>query len=294
MSDEPGTKKQKTDEKKTDEKKEEKLQSLPEGYEVPKVWQNPPPMGGKINAMNKPEAGARYEAELPKGDKPYQLYSLFTPNGQKVSILLEELGLKYDPHVINIMKNEQFSSGFTHLNPNSKIPVLLDTTVKVPHDPDAGGLRVFESGNILLYLAEKHGKFIPKDPIGRTECLNWLFWQMGTAPYIGGGFGHFYRYAPVKIEYCINRFSMEAKRILDVLDKHLASKSIITGEDNTFICGKEYTIADMAIFPWISCIEHYYQAREFLDLESYTHVERWCKLLLEREAVIKGMKVCPL
>lgn len=274
--------------------KERKMpESLPENYVVPKVWAPPGAMGGTFNAVNLPTAGARYEEALPKGDKPYQLYSLGTPNGQKVSIMLEELGVEYDAWRMDILKKQdQFSSGFVALNPNSKIPVLLDTTVDAPHAPKGvHGLRVFESGNILLYLAEKHGSLLPKDPIGRTECLNWLFWQMGTAPYIGGGFGHFYKYAPVKIEYAINRFSMETKRILDVLEKQLGATSVSTGKPNTFICGEECTIADIAIFPWIRCLDVGYGGKEFLQLDTYPTVQRWFDLMNAREAVQRGLKV---
>lgn len=197
--------------------------------------------------------------------------------------------MAYDAWKINIIEQDQFSSGFVELNPNSKIPALLDTQAKTPHSSQ--GLRVFESGNILLYLAETHNALIPKDLCERTECLSWLFWQMGTAPYLGGGFGHFYKYAPVKIEYAINRFAMEAKRICDVLDKHLGGKSVITGKDNTYICGDMYTIADIAIFPWIRCLDVGYNGKAFLQLDDYKNIQRWCAMLMEREAVKRGISV---
>ncbi len=208
--------------------------------EQPKVWSPPPALGGRFGSINRPTAGAQFEQELPRGDKPLQLYSMETPNGVKVAILLEELaalgiaGAAYDAHRIDIMKGEQFGSGFVEINPNSKIPALLD-------QGETPALPVFESGAILLYLAEKFGQFIPTGP-QRVQCLSWLFWQMGSAPYLGGGFGHFYAYAPSKMEYAINRFAMEAKRQLDVLDQRLAVSE--------YIAGDEYTIADIAIWPW--------------------------------------------
>jgi len=246
----------------------------PEDYVVPEVW-SAPDMGG----MNKPTAGARFEEALPKGDKDIQLYSLATPNGQKVGIMLEELGIPYDAHVIPIMgKMMQFSSGFVEINPNSKIPAMVDHSQSPP-------LRVFESGNMLLYLAEKHGKFLPKDLAGKTECLNWLFWQMGTAPFIGGGFGHFYRFGPYHIQYCIDRFTMEVKRQLDVLDKQL------TGRD--YVCGNEITIADFAIYPWVHAHKQFYNSEKFVQIETYEKVRAWMARLEAREAVQKGMKVAP-
>ncbi len=256
-----------------------KMTTYPEGYEVPKVWK-PLVMDGKWGGMNRPTAGKRFEAELPRGEHGLQLYSLGTPNGNKVTILLEELGVDYDAYKINIMDLDQFGSGFVGVNPNSKIPALLDYSSKDSSDEP---LRVFESGSILLYLAEKYGKFIPKDLRKRTECMNWLMWQMGTGPYLGGGFGHFYNYAPVKIEYAIDRFSMETKRILDVLDKHLDGKE--------YVCDDEYTIADMAIFPWIRALDVHYNAKEYLQLEDYTNVQRWMKTLQAREAVQRGLRV---
>ena len=258
----------------TDEK--EKMVTYPEGYEVPKIWE-PKIMGGKWGGINRPTAGKRFDKELPKGDHDLQLYSLGTPTGHKVTILLEELGIDYDAYKINIMQLDQFGSGFVEANPNSKIPALLD------YSADGKPIRVFESGSILMYLAEKYQKFIPTDLRKRTECINWLMWQMGTAPYLGGGFGHFYHYAPLKIEYAIDRFSMEAKRIVDVLDKHLEGKE--------YVCDDEYTIADMAIYPWIRCLEKYYNATEYLQLQEYTNVQRWIETLEKREAVKRGLRV---
>ncbi|KAK3283896.1 hypothetical protein CYMTET_8426 [Cymbomonas tetramitiformis] len=234
-------------------------------------------MGGKFGAMNRPTAGKRRDKELPRGDHDIQLYSLGTPNGHKVTILLEELGIEYDAWKINIMELEQFDSGFVQANPNSKIPAMLDYSF------EGEPLRVFESGNMLKYLAEKEGRFIPADPRKKVECFNWLFWQMASAPYIGGGFGHFYVYAPVKIEYCIDRFAMETKRQLDVLDQHLAGKQ--------YVCGEEYTIADMAIMPWIRCLTVFYKAEEFLQLKTYTNVMEWMERILARDAVKRGLRV---
>jgi len=258
---------------------EKKMTTYPEGYEVAKVWE-PKVLGGQIGGMNRPTAGARFDAELPKGEHGLQLYSLGTPNGQKVTILLEELGVDYDAYKINIMQLEQFGSAFVGINPNSKIPALLDYSV---NDDSDEPLRLFESGSIMMYLAEKYGKFLPTDLRKRTECMNWLMWQMGTAPYLGGGFGHFYNYAPLKIEYAIDRFSMEAKRIVDVLDKQLEGKE--------YVCDDEYTIADMAIFPWIKCLDVGYNAVEFLQLEEYKNVQRWMKTLEARDAVKRGQRV---
>jgi GST-like protein len=238
-------------------------------YTPPKVWKwEQDENGGRFASINRPVSGATHDKELPVGKHPLQLYSLATPNGVKVTIMLEELlalghaGAEYDAYMINIMEGEQFGSGFVEINPNSKIPALLDTSTSKPTP-------VFESGSILLYLAEKFKAFIPVDPARRTECLNWLFWQMGAAPYLGGGFGHFYAYAPVKIKYCIDRFAMEVKRQLDLLDKHLA--------DNEYMCGDEYTIADIAIWPWYSVVlnNEAYEAAEFLDAASYKHLQRW-------------------
>lgn len=247
----------------------------------PKVWQWDANNGGKFASINRPIAGATHDKELPQGPHPLQLYSMATPNGVKVTLLLEELlalgitGAEYDAWMIEILSGDQFGSGFVAVNPNSKIPALLDTSVTPPQ-------RVFESGSILLYLADKFGAFIPSDHAGRTECLNWLFWQMGSAPFLGGGFGHFYAYAPEKYEYPINRFTMEVKRQLDVLDRHLADKE--------FICGAEYSIADMAIWPWYGgvVLGRLYEAAEFLDVGTYAHVLRWAKTIDERPAVKRG------
>jgi GST-like protein len=257
------------------------MTDLPE-YTPPKVWKWESENGGTFAKINRPIAGPTHDKELPVGKHPLQLYSLATPNGVKVTVLLEELlalgitDAEYDAWLINIGEGEQFGSGFVDINPNSKIPALKDTT---------NGLRVFESGSILIYLAEKFGAFIPTDLAGRTECLNWLMWQMGSAPYLGGGFGHFYAYAPVKIEYCIDRYAMEVKRQLDVLDRHLA--------DHTYMCGDTYTIADMAIWAWYGnlALGRQYDAGEFLDVASYKNVVRWATAIDSRPAVIRGRMV---
>lgn len=250
-------------------------------YTPPKVWTWDTENGGRFSKINRPIAGATHEKELPVGEHPLQLYSLGTPNGVKVTILLEELlalgkDAEYDAFLINITEGEQFSSGFVALNPNSKIPALLDTET---------GIRVFESGAILLYLAEKFDAFIPKDLRGRTECQSWLMWQMGSAPYLGGGFGHFYAYAPEKFEYPIDRFSMEVKRQLDVLDRALAN--------NDYLCGEDYTIADMAVFAWYGAlvIHDLYAASEFLLVASYKNVVRWAEQIDMRPAVKRGKRV---
>ena len=253
-------------------------------YQPPKVWTWDSESGGKFANINRPISGATHEKELPKGKHPFQLYSLATPNGVKVTIMLEELlanghsGAEYDAYMINIMEGEQFSSGFVGVNPNSKIPALLDTTVD-------GGAPIFESGAMLLYLADKFEDFIPSEPAQRAKCLSWLFWQMGSGPFLGGGFGHFYAYAPEKYEYPINRFAMEVKRQLDLLDKHLA--------ENEFMCGDQYTIADMAIWPWYGVLVQggLYEAAEFLDVASYTHVLRWANQIGDRPAVKRGKMV---
>ncbi|MEZ5651011.1 MAG: glutathione-dependent disulfide-bond oxidoreductase [Burkholderiaceae bacterium] len=253
-------------------------------YRPPKVWTWAPGNGGRFANINRPTAGATHEQPLPVGKHPLQLYSLATPNGVKVTVMLEELlaaghtGAEYDAWLIRIHKGEQFGSGFVAANPNSKIPALVDHSV-------SPALRVFESGSILLYLAEKFGAFLPQDPAARTECLSWLFWQMGSAPYLGGGFGHFYKYAPAPIEYCIDRFTMEVKRQLDVLDKQLADKE--------FICASGYSIADMAIWPWYGqlVLNVVYEAAEFLDAASYTNVTRWAKAIEARPAVKRGRMV---
>jgi GST-like protein len=262
--------------------------NLPAGYVPPAVWKWESASGGAFANINRPIAGPTHDKELPVGKHPLQLYSLGTPNGVKVTILLEELlaaghkGAEYDAWLINIGKGEQFGSGFVEANPNSKIPALVD------HKPKGGGepLRVFESGSILVYLAEKFGAFLPKEIRARTETLNWLFWQMGSAPFLGGGFGHFFLYAPMKIEYAINRYSMEVKRQMHVLDRHLA--------DHEYMAGSEYTIADMAIWPWygrLAANESYDDAGPFLSVEEYTHVQRWRKQIGDRRAVQRGAMV---
>ncbi|SQH78107.1 S-transferase [Shewanella benthica] len=250
-------------------------------YTPAKVWAMDNENGGQWASINRPDSGARHEQALPVGKQPIQLHSLATPNGQKVTIMLEELLAKgvsaaeYDAYLINIGEGEQFSSGFVEINPNSKIPALTDNST-------TESIRVFESGNILLYLAEKFGYFLPKDIAARTEVMNWLFWLQGSAPYLGGGFGHFYAYAPEKFEYPINRFAMETKRQLDVLDKQLAN--------NEFIGGDTYSIADIAIWPWYGnlVLGKLYEAAEFLDVASYTHLQRWAKQIDERSAVQRG------
>ncbi|MCA1909477.1 MAG: glutathione-dependent disulfide-bond oxidoreductase [Magnetospirillum sp.] len=253
-------------------------------YVPPKVWTWTKPSGGTFASINRPIAGPTHDKDLPVGQHPLQLYSLATPNGQKVTIMLEELlaagfsGAEYDAWLIRINDGDQFSSGFVQVNPNSKIPALLDRSGPEP-------IRVFESGSILLYLAEKFGAFLPKDLAGRTECLNWLFWQMGSAPYVGGGFGHFFAYAPFKMEYPIDRFAMETKRQLDVLNRRLA--------DNRFLVGDDFTIADMAVLPWYGGLVKgfSYNAAEFLSVHEYTHVIRWADELLARPAVKRGRMV---
>lgn len=259
--------------------------NLPAGYEPPKVWTWEPGNGGAFASTNRPIAGATHEQELTVGKHPLQLYSLGTPNGQKVTILLEELlaaghsGAEYDAWLINIGKGDQFGSGFVEVNPNSKIPALMD------HQPNGGGqpVRLFESGSMMVYLAEKFGAFLPTDLRGRAEAMNWLFWQMGSAPFVGGGFGHFYAYAPMKIQYAIDRYAMETKRQLDVLNRQLAQ--------NEFVAGSEYTIADMAIWPWygrLALDSSYPNAGDFLTTSEYEHVVRWAKQLAERSGVKRG------
>jgi len=251
-------------------------------YTPPKVWKWEEKSGGKFANINRPIAGSTHEKELPRGEHPMQLHSLGTPNGVKVTVMLEELlaaghkGAEYDAWIIEIGEGDQFGSGFVDINPNSKIPALLDTTT----DPET---RVFESASILMYLAEKFDAFIPQDHKARTECFNWLFWQMGSAPYLGGGFGHFYAYAPEKFEYAINRFSMETKRQLDVLDKHLA--------ENEYFAGDEYSIADMAIWPWYGALVKgllYGESATFLSVHEYENVLRWTNAIAERPAVKRG------
>ena len=253
-------------------------------YVPPAVWTPPATPGGAFASINRPVAGSTHEAALPVGEHPLQLYSLATPNGVKVSIMLEELlaaghaGAEYDAWLIRINEGMQFSSGFVDANPNSKIPALVDRSSAEP-------VRVFESGAILVYLAEKFGAFLPKDGVARTETMNWLFWQMGSAPFMGGGFGHFYAYAPEKLQYPIDRYAMETKRQLDVLDRHLA--------DNRYMAGDEYTIADMAIWPWYGgmVLGQLYDAATFLSVHEYKHVKRWADAIAARPAVVRGRKV---
>jgi GST-like protein len=253
-------------------------------YTPPKVWTWDKESGGRFASINRPIAGATHDKELPVGKHPLQLYSLATPNGVKVTIMLEELlaaghkGAEYDAWLIRINDGDQFGSGFVAINPNSKIPALLDRSGDKP-------VRVFESGAILTHLAEKFGAFLPTDPAARAECFSWLFWQMGAAPYLGGGFGHFYAYAPAKFEYPIDRFSMEVKRQLDVLDRQLA--------DRRFIAGEEYTIADMAIWPWYGGLVKgwLYEAGEFLQVQDYKNVVRWADEIYARPAVKRGRMV---
>jgi GST-like protein len=254
------------------------------GYTPPKIWTWDQDNGGQFANINRPIAGATHDKALPVGKHPFQLYSLATPNGVKVTVMLEELlalghtGAEYDAWLIKIGDGDQFGSGFVEVNPNSKIPALMDHSGAAP-------VRVFESGSILLHLAEKFGAFIPTDPAGRAECLNWLFWQMGSAPYLGGGFGHFYAYAPEKFEYPINRFAMETKRQLDVLDRQLA------GQD--YIAGPDYSIADMAIWAWYGqlVLGRQYGAAEFLDVASYKNVLEWARRIDARPAVRRGRMV---
>ncbi len=252
-------------------------------YTPPAVWTWDSESGGKFASINRPIAGPTHDKELPVGKHPFQLYSLATPNGVKVTVLLEELlaaghsGAEYDAWIINIGEGQQFGSGFVGVNPNSKIPALMDHSGDTPQ-------RVFESGAIMLHLAEKFGAFLPSDPSNRTEALSWLFWQMGSAPYLGGGFGHFYAYAPEKFEYPINRFAMETKRQLDVLDRHLDGKDWFAGE---------YSIADMAIWAWYGqlVLGRLYSAAEFLDVTSYKNVLRWAETIDARPAVTRGRMV---
>jgi GST-like protein len=250
----------------------------------PAIWVGNSENGGKFANINRPIAGATHEKELSVGKHPLQLYSLATPNGVKVTVMLEELlalghsGAEYDAWLINISEGQQFSSGFVAVNPNSKIPAMLDHSTATP-------TRIFESGSILLYLAEKFGALLSADPATRTETLNWLFWQMGSAPYLGGGFGHFYAYAPSKIEYAIDRFTMEVKRELDVLDRRLA--------DNTYLAGDEYSIADIAVWPWygVLALGQLYGAGEFLQVQDYANVQRWAQAIASRPAVQRGRMV---
>ena len=253
-------------------------------YTPPKVWTWDKESGGRFANINRPIAGPTHDKDLPVGRHPFQLYSLATPNGVKVTVMLEELlaaghkGAEYDAWLIRIGEGDQFSSGFVAVNPNSKIPALMDRSGPKP-------VRVFESGAILVYLAEKFGAFLPTEPAARAECMSWLFWQMGSAPYLGGGFGHFYAYAPFKIEYAINRFAMEVKRQLDVLDRRLA--------ESEYLGGPDYTIADMAVWPWYGALAKglVYEAGEFLQVQDYKNVQRWTDAIAARPAVKRGRMV---
>jgi GST-like protein len=260
--------------------------NFPAGYEPASVWEWAEGNGGKFANINRPISGSTHEKDLPVGKHPLQLYSLATPNGVKITIMLEELlalghsGAEYDAWLVNIQEGDQFGSGFVAANPNSKIPAMMDHTNS--DDP----VRIFESGAILLYLAEKFGAFLPKDPKARTETLNWLFWQMGAGPYLGGGFGHFYAYAPMKIEYAIDRFAMEVKRHLDLLDKQLA--------EHEYIAGDQYSIADMAIWPWYGAVVAgviYGESATYLEAEKYTNLVRWTNQINQRPAVKRGRMV---
>ena len=258
--------------------------SDPSTYTPPAVWTWKQANGGQFAAINRPVAGSTHDKDLPVGRHPLQLYSLATPNGVKVTVMLEELlalghsGAEYDAWLIRISEGEQFGSGFVAVNPNSKIPALMDHSGPQP-------VRVFESGAILTYLAEKFGAFLPTAPAARAECLSWLFWQMGSAPYLGGGFGHFYAYAPSKIEYAIDRFAMETKRQLDVLDRRLAHSA--------YLAGDSYTIADIAVWPWYGALAQglLYGAAEFLQVQDYHHVQRWAEQIAARPAVQRGRRV---
>ncbi len=254
-------------------------------YTPPEVWSADTESGGRFASINRPTAGAREERELPEGDNPFQLYSLATPNGVKVTIMLEELiekghsGAEYDAYTVNIGEGEQFTSGFVGINPNSKIPALVDKSGDTP-------FRIFESGAILVHLAERFGEFLPTDPAARAEVLSWVFWQVGTGPFIGGGFGHFYAYAPEKYEYPINRYAMETKRIFDVADKRLS--------ETRFLAGDEYTIADMANFPWLAPFVAgtiYNEAKTFLSIDEYKNVGRWAREIAARPGVRRGRLV---
>jgi GST-like protein len=264
-------------------RREKGLTVTDSAYTPPKVWKWDTESGGRFAGINRPTAGPTHDKDLPVGEHPLQPYSLATPNGVKVTVLLEELlaigkDAEYDAWLVNIIEGAQFGSGFVAINPNSKIPALLDRGTTPP-------TRVFESGAILVYLAEKFGAFLPTEPSARAECLSWLFWQMGSGPFLGGAFGHFYAYAPEKLEYPINRYAMEVKRQLDVLDRNLAER--------TYLGGDEYTIADMATFPWYGALvlKDLYNAQEFLDVPSYTNVVRWASEIHERPAVRRGIRV---
>ncbi|MBW6509657.1 MAG: glutathione-dependent disulfide-bond oxidoreductase [Desulfuromonadales bacterium] len=264
----------------------------PAGYVPAKIWTWERESGGVFAGINRPTAGARHDSELPVGEHPHQLYSLGTPNGMKVTIMFEELlqagfaGAEYDAWLIDISQGDQFGSGFVKVNPNSKIPALIDRQPRLTAADQPGPVTVFESASILLYLAEKFGAFLPQDLHGRTATLNWLMWQMGSAPFLGGGFGHFYVYAPLKMEYAIDRFAMEAKRQLDVLDRHLA--------EHPYMVGDTYSIADMAIWPWygrLALEQIYDDAGTFLSVNDYQHVQRWAGLIDARPAVKRGILV---
>jgi GST-like protein len=272
----------------TDDTKFPPEKNLPAGYVPPKVWTWDEENGGEFASTNRPTAGAQFDRDLPVGKHPLQLYSQGTPNGVKVTVMLEELleagysDAEYDAWLIRIGRGDQFGSGFVAVNPNSKIPAMTD------HAPKGGGepIRLFESGSILVYLAEKFGAFLPADVRARAETMNWLFWQMGSAPYLGGGFGHFYVYAPMKIKYAIDRYAMEVKRQMDVLDRHLAG--------HEYMAGNEYTIADMAIWPWygrMAAGQSYGDSGEFLSVDDYPNVQRWTKLIAERPAAKRGTMV---
>lgn len=258
--------------------------NIPADYEPPQVWKWESESGGRFASINRPIAGPTHDQELPVGEQPFQLYSLATPNGVKVTVMFEELlelghsGAEYDAWLIKIGDGDQFSSGFVAVNPNSKIPAMVDRSGPEP-------IRVFESGAILIHLAEKFGEFLPTEPAPRAECLSWLMWLMGSAPYLGGGFGHFYAYAPSRMKYPIDRYTMEVKRQLDVLNRNLAERRFLIGDD--------YTIADMATYPWYGALAQgrLYEAGEFLDAGSYTHVIRWAEEIGERPAVKRGRRV---
>ncbi len=259
------------------------LENQPAGYVPPKVWTPKTEYGGQFSSINRPTSGARFEQTLPVGKQPLQLYSQGTPNGQKVTIMLEELlaaghsDAEYDAWLIDIFKGDQFGSGFVGINPNAKIPALADHSTSPP-------THVFESGSILIYLAERFGAFLPAEGVARTQTFNWLMWQMGAAPFVGGGLGHFYAYAPLKIEYAIDRYAMETKRQLHVLDTHLAS--------HEFLAGDQYTIADMAVWPWYpGSLYGVYNTHEFLDVDQYTHLLRWYNAIASRPAVVRGRVV---
>ena len=264
------------------------IPSMPSDYMVPDIWQPPSDEKmGKFGSMNSHLAGARSEAQLPRGKHDLQLYSLGTPNGQKVTIMLEELGVDYDAWKISIAKLAQFTSGFVAANPNSKIPAMYDYDVSNNEPP----IRVFESASILLYLSEKfNNKLIPKERHKKAECINWLMWQMGSGSIFGGGFGHFYVYAPIKIEYCIDRYTMEVKRLLDVLNSHLRDSQKLSSS-NVYVCGDTFSVADIAIYPWVRVLETGYDGEKFLQTKEYKYVEEWKDRVFERKAVKRGLRI---